>query len=200
MRRLIPILVALAATSCASSGTGSIGTACTDQSECASNMCLLSSMYGSATGWTGGTCTATCSGTSCDGGTCVALEKASYCLATCTAGSDCRSGYVCDTAVGACLPDCNAGFACGGDRTCQSDGTCRSSSEVAAATGKCETSDDCKADLACTAVASKGCTCATVDAGRKMCRPACATQMDCPKPGMGIPPSTCNAAGYCQGL
>jgi hypothetical protein len=106
----------------------SIGAPCSLDIDCASGICTPSQTDAAGTAWKDGYCTAECSASACpSGSTCLTYADASaYCVATCAAGTDCRSGYVCAKGINACLPDCREGWSCGSQLTCSSlDGTCR---------------------------------------------------------------------------
>ncbi|HEY5956483.1 MAG TPA: hypothetical protein VIV60_08025 [Polyangiaceae bacterium] len=105
-----------------------IGAACASNVDCASGICTPSRSVDGGTVWKDGYCTAECSATACpSGATCLTYADASaYCVATCSEGSVCRSGYVCVKAISACLPDCRQGWSCGSTLTCNStDGSCQ---------------------------------------------------------------------------
>jgi hypothetical protein len=77
--------------------------------------------------WTSGSCSLACPTSSeCPANSlCVTMEDGSaYCASACTAGTDCRGGYVCASAVGACLPDCRLGWSCGSTLVCGESGAC----------------------------------------------------------------------------
>jgi hypothetical protein len=199
MRAIVALALLAALGACTDTlGAAAIGAACTAKTDCASGLCLGESAYGQTTGWAGGACVATCTGTTCSEGTCVALETASYCLATCAAATDCRTGYVCDTSVKACVPDCNKGFSCGTKLTCQTDGTCRSaSSQTTTTTGMCKADYDCRDSSLCPTTAGLGCACVGPTAALAVCKPICKSKGDCPSEGSGKL-SFCSPMGLCE--
>ena len=196
MKGLLVLMLGLSACT-DSAALGANGSACTEKSECSSGLCLLQEEYGAATGWTGGVCTASCAGSTCGNGVCVALESSSYCLGACQRASDCRQGYVCDTVVGACLPDCQKGFWCGSKLTCQKDGTCGVNSLTTNPRGTvgCVSNGDC-AGSACPTSATKGCLCALDPSTQKTCQLACTLASDCPN-GPNGSPLPCLIQGVC---
>lgn len=171
------------------------GGACSSKADCASGLCVLASEFGKSTGWEGGLCTASCADTTCSDGVCVALESTSYCLGACTRTSDCRQGYVCDSLVGACLPDCQKGFSCGTKLACQTDGTCRTQVTTPPDAASCASDGDCTG-TACPDGAAKGCVCILDLSNQKRCHPACVQQSDCPVLPGG-PPQFCMPGGIC---
>jgi hypothetical protein len=107
------------------SKTTQVGGACIYDVTCTTGTCFAATdSGGNATGWTGGYCSGDCS--SCSQGKCQALEDGkSYCLASCSSNTACRSGYLCAPAISVCLPDCRNGWSCGSTLTCnQSTGNC----------------------------------------------------------------------------
>jgi hypothetical protein len=101
-------------------GTRVVGDPCTTNADCASGLCTLARSTSTGIAWSGGYCTAICdAAVPCPAPSqCVSYSDGSSCAAACSADTDCRGGYVCSTAVGACLPDCRQGFSCGSALTC----------------------------------------------------------------------------------
>jgi hypothetical protein len=99
-----------------------VGAPCTSGMQCqppGGAICIQESVFGNATGFTGGYCTAQCSATQpCSSGVCITESvfgfSGSTCRSTCSAPgmgqSTCRTGYVCaangTTATGYCRPNC----------------------------------------------------------------------------------------------
>jgi hypothetical protein len=109
-------------------GTTQVGGGCSSDNDCANGFCILDTdASNKATGWNGGYCSGDCANTSCPQGSCLTMADSNkYCVATCSADSNCRSGYVCAKAASACLPDCRKGWSCGSTLTCNSsNGTCQ---------------------------------------------------------------------------
>ncbi len=130
-------------------GTALIGSACSEKTECASGFCLQENRYGAPTGFPGGTCTAACDDSACvDGAKCVALAAGKLCMAACTGG--CRGGWVCQAAIGACVPDCRGGPPCPTGQTCGTDGVCGDGTLVAGSPTGAELGAACDGDNACT--------------------------------------------------
>ena len=108
-------------------GTRAIGAACAQNADCKSAVCSPEQTGASGKQWAGGYCTQACSSSvPCqDAASCLTYDASdnstSYCAATCSATSDCRSGYVCSASAKVCLPDCRQGWSCGSTLTC--DGT-----------------------------------------------------------------------------
>jgi hypothetical protein len=92
-----------------------IGAPCTWNVECVSGLCTPEQGVSGPTYWTGGSCTQDCSATACPAGSnCVTFSTGdAFCVEACAATAECRSGYVCDPDVLACLPDCRLGWSCG---------------------------------------------------------------------------------------
>lgn len=105
-----------------------LGEPCVLDADCASERCLPQHRTARGLAWRGGSCTRRCGrGHPCpDGGACVALaDGQSLCATSCDEAADCRAGYVCSPAVGACLPDCRDGWSCGKRRCDAATGVCR---------------------------------------------------------------------------
>jgi len=161
-------------------GTGAIGAACGVDGDCKSGLCSPEQAVASGKAWEGGYCTQACgSSLPCeDAASCLTYDDgSSYCAATCSASSDCRTSYVCSASAKVCLPDCRQGWSCGAVLTC--DG----------ATGNCvgkmlPIGAPCAANLDC---ASALCTPAqSTSAGTAWsggyCTALCSTSTPCPSP------------------
>ena len=112
---------------CSANVTVPVGSACSLDDVCSTGFCIRETdANGKPTQWAGGYCSGNCASHACPQGSCLALgDGNSYCVATCAADGDCRQGYVCATAVSACLPDCRKGWSCGSTLTCNSaNGNC----------------------------------------------------------------------------
>lgn len=102
-----------------------IGTACTDNSQCAPGFC--------GTGFPSGYCTQDCATEACPlGSRCIAGDSFSVCLASCagprTGQSDCRPAYVCEndgTGAGVCIPACTMDADCAPSTCNTSTGYCQ---------------------------------------------------------------------------
>ncbi len=188
------------ATACSTAGsaTAANGAACVEKGDCASNLCLMSSMYGVATGWQDGACTQSCLGSTCPGtSVCIAMDSNSYCLGACKAAADCRIGYACDPLLGACVPNCTQGFSCGSKYICQTNGLCRTASSGGTGVpGSCSVDNDCRGTAACPGTPSQGCVCAILSTGTMACRAGCTASADCPLT-FGGAHLTCATTGYC---
>jgi hypothetical protein len=184
--------------------TGPIGAPCTWNEECASGLCTPEQGASGPTYWSGGSCTLDCTKASCpSGSTCVTYESGSaFCSASCTSASNCRSGYVCATSVGACLPDCRLGWSCGSTLTCNKDtGTCDPPQITTGPIGApCSWNEECASGLctpeqgasgttywsggSCTLDCTKtscpsGATCVTYESGSAFCSASCTSASDC---------------------
>jgi len=109
------------------SNTIQVGGACIYNVSCTTGTCFSATdSSGNATGWTDGYCSGDCASASCPQGKCQTLaDGKSYCLSSCTSNTQCRSGYVCATAISVCLPDCRKNWSCASKLTCnQSNGNC----------------------------------------------------------------------------
>jgi hypothetical protein len=129
-------------------GTIEIGGACSSDNNCAAGFCIRDTdSSGNPTYWSGGYCSADCANSSCPQGNCLVMaNNYSYCAATCSADSNCRSGYVCAQAVSACLPDCRKGWSCGSTLTCNSsNGSCQLPVGSVEVGGACSSDNDCAA-------------------------------------------------------
>jgi hypothetical protein len=181
-----------------------IGAPCTWNVECTSGLCTPEQGTSGPTYWTGGACTQDCTSEACpSGSTCVTYESGGkFCSPTCAATSDCRSGYVCATAVQACLPDCRLGWSCGSALTCNAEtGTCDSPPvtpapigapctwNVECASGLCTpeqgssgptywTGGACTQDCTTTACPT-GSKCASFESAGAFCIASCVTTSDC---------------------
>ncbi len=104
-----------------------IGAACATADDCASGLCIPAQSTATGTAWNGGYCTALCDGGApCPASSqCIDYADGSSCAVSCTGDTECRTGYVCNPEVLACLPDCRQGFSCGSTLACD------------AATGSC---------------------------------------------------------------
>lgn len=112
---------------CELAATKPVGAACALNAECLSGLCIPEQKQDAGVAWTSGSCSLECpTRTECPtSSTCVPLEDgSSYCASVCAADTDCRSGYVCAVAVGACLPDCRLGWSCGATLVCSASGEC----------------------------------------------------------------------------
>jgi hypothetical protein len=128
-------------------GTTPVGGACSSDNDCANAYCIRDTgSSGKATGWAGGYCSGDCtSNPSCPQGSCLKMADSNrYCVATCKAEGDCRSGYVCDRNVSACLPDCRKGWSCGSTLSCSSsNGNCELPAGTVEVGGACSSDNDC---------------------------------------------------------
>ena len=122
----LSLWVGLLAVGCTTRGTVNVGGACTIDESCITGACIREVKDTTGTSWRGGYCSGNCGDTPCPQGLCLAFADGhSYCVSECKGASDCRSGYVCSTAAGACLPDCRLGWSCGSKLACDpSTGTC----------------------------------------------------------------------------
>ena len=103
-----------------------VGSTCSTDLACAGGLCVQQYDDSSGTIWSGGYCSGECTRQECIDGACVSLgDGRSYCLATCGSTDECRSGYICSSAFGACIPDCRMGWSCGDTLECSADtGSC----------------------------------------------------------------------------
>jgi hypothetical protein len=181
----------------------SLGLACSVNGDCSSGLCIAETRSANSVSWTGGTCSQACvAGGTCPGSTtCVPFADGTYwCLTQCAMAGDCRQGYICSSAVGACLPDCRFGFSCGTSLGCeQTSGACVPGSRAVGAA--CVLDADCKSGLCtleqgsgsgkqweggyCTQACSssapcpQGSSCVTYDDGTSYCASTCAASSDC---------------------
>ncbi len=130
---------------CAVSTRTPLGGPCIADLDCATGICFAPLDGDTFTGWHGGTCAVACSGGLCpEGGACVVLDGAAWCVAACDAEAACREGYVCQPELGACLPDCTLGWDCGEGYLCDADGTCRHDwPELTPVGGPCQQDAEC---------------------------------------------------------
>jgi hypothetical protein len=187
-------------------GTTALGAACTLNAECASNLCIPERRASGTVAWTGGACSLDCSSVSCPAdSTCMTFADGSaYCISACAATPNCRTGYVCATAVGGCLPDCRLGWSCGTALVCEAaTGTCMPPApppgttalgaactlNAECASGLCIperrasgtvawTGGTCSLDCSVAACPS-GSTCVAFADGSAYCISACTTTFDC---------------------
>lgn len=183
-------------------GTGKVGAKCASGTDCGSEFCIIEQSDTSGTGWSGGYCSLECSETNCvDGAVCVPFaDQSSYCAASCAGNSDCRAGYVCSTAIDACLPDCRLGWSCGSLLICDQDsGVC--TGKMLAIGEACNGDTDCSSGLCtiaqttdngtawkdgyCTqscggaATCPDATSCVTYADGSAYCAAACGSDTDC---------------------
>jgi hypothetical protein len=112
----------LATTGCSGRSNVDIGGPCVLDESCVTGVCLRESRQGQQSHWRGGYCSGDCEKQECPSGTCVRLgDGRYYCASSCTRTSDCRDGYACATASGACLPDCRLGWSCGSTIACNDE-------------------------------------------------------------------------------
>jgi hypothetical protein len=113
---------------CGVPATKPVGEPCTADAECLGGVCIPAQKQDAGTSWVGGSCSQACSLTEgCPAGSvCVTFEDGrSYCALECVDRTACRDGYVCSSAVSACLPDCGLGWSCGSTLVCNtSTGEC----------------------------------------------------------------------------
>lgn len=120
-------LAVLGLSACSPTVAAPVGAPCSLDVACFTESCIPAvDTGGKRTGWAGGYCSGDCSSVDCPQGICLAMaDDHAYCVSACSADSDCREGYVCATAVGACLPDCREGWSCGASLACNADnGNC----------------------------------------------------------------------------
>ena len=169
-----------------------LGAPCAAGGDCESGVCLSADH-----GWTDGLCSAACPERSCpDGSDCVLLGEELLCVPRCGAeAAVCREGYVCNSALSVCLPDCRGGWDCGADLVCGETGECELSPPVLGALGAaCAAPSDCAsgvcfsaeqgwpdglcADLCTERNCPEGASCVPLT-GVPWCLPTCATAADC---------------------
>lgn len=134
---------------------GSGGAPCTADPDCVAGACV-------GEGAPGSLCAGPCAsdGACGDGSTCVRLGDYLLCLPSCGA-APCGQDQVCSPTVGACLPDCRAGFACGDALICGDDGACRLPEAPGALVGQACASDlDCEGGVCLEASDEAGGACA----------------------------------------
>jgi hypothetical protein len=133
-----------------------IGEPCVADSLCTDGLCIREQTTSEGAAWMDGYCSMECSQNDCPEGTCVPFAGGeAYCATTCSAGGECRSGYVCATAVGACLPDCRSGWSCGDLLQCDEEtGTCGADASDSKPTKEpnpigaaCQLNADCSSNL-----------------------------------------------------
>lgn len=85
---------------------GAVGSACLVDTDCGSDnmgLCFAEFHIDQYSGWPGGYCSRTCRDTTCPAGSECMPGTVPYCIASCDAGVDCRTGYDCSTTK-LCLP------------------------------------------------------------------------------------------------
>jgi len=97
-----------------------MGDPCKLNVECTTGYCIPQQSTDSGYAWKDGMCSEEC-GNCPTGFTCLQLTDSNLCLPQCSAASDCRTGYVCNTTVNICLPDCRLGWDCGNSLTCNNN-------------------------------------------------------------------------------
>lgn len=150
--------LALAACS-ATNEAASVGGPCSSDDVCVTGFCIAASdPNGKPSPWAGGYCSGNCADRSCPQGNCLALADGSnLCVVACQVDTDCRSGYVCDQAVTACLPDCRKGWSCGSELSCNADnGNCQLPLGTAPVGGACAADRDCAAGFCIPATTEDG--------------------------------------------
>jgi hypothetical protein len=208
MRRWAPALIPACmclCLSCSNRGTVAVGGACSSDEACVTSVCIREDDSSSNPAWTGGYCSGNCADTACPQGLCLTLDDGhSYCVSSCGGNQDCRSGYVCSTSVGACLPDCRLGWSCGPDLICATNsGECTLPPPVPGDTplgAPCILNIECASGLCIpdhstttsTAWAGGSCSqdcaaggcpagavCAALEDGSAYCVPGCAAANEC---------------------
>lgn len=188
-----------------SAAGAAIGEACTVRGDCATDLCLTDD------GIPGGYCSKVCAtglpgaDDRCPmGSVCVPLEGGtSICLDSCSASSECRDGYACDSGV--CLPRCQSDGDCPLESVCDmAAGVCAEAAAGAARIGApCDMGGDCASGECLTeadtdwpgGTCASGCDqpdgefcdgansssglCLQFDDGSNICLPACRTGVDC---------------------
>jgi len=104
-----------------------LGSPCDGVAQCESGWCLGRMDPEPDPAWNNGMCSHPCMvpGDCETSFGCLSMQGQGFCLPQCSPGSSsCRSGYVCDTDVRLCVPNCNKGWSCGPFLECASDGVC----------------------------------------------------------------------------
>ena len=184
-----------------------VGGACSTDPTCATSFCIREERTAESLAWAGGHCSQVCSAinTCPRGATCVGFaDGTSFCAATCSMDSACRTHYVCSLAVSACLPDCRLGWSCGSSLQCDlSSGACVLPTVAPGSIGApCRSNVECQSGL-CTPeqVSSAG----TTWTGGS-CTQACGATVSCPIGSVCIPfedgtaycAAACGTAGACR--
>lgn len=149
-----------------SGGSGTVGTACKADTDCAGGAnahCILD-----ASGWPQGYCAVgSCTATSCPSGSeCFGFtNNNSYCLKNCAKRADCRTGYAC-ALDGACVPQCATADCTNGQVCSTTSGLCE---DPPCTTGSCAaglvcdtTTKKCIPDLKGGPAAGPGPTCSNL--------------------------------------
>ena len=185
-----------------------VGLGCSTSSDCLSAVCIAEERAESGVSWTAGTCSQVCGAESaCPAASaCVSFDDdSSLCLSSCGKTGDCRAGYVCSSAVGACLPDCRLGFSCGTSLGCDSvTGACIPGTRAIGAA--CALDADCQSAL---------CSPEQTSASGKQwqggyCTQACSSSVSCPGAascltyddngsGSSYCAATCSVSSDCRG-
>ncbi len=200
------LLISLAGWACSGRGNVAVGGPCRLDESCVTGVCLRESGQGELRQWQGGYCSGNCAGQdrACPSGDCLRLEDGrSYCVSHCTENADCRrDGYVCATAVEACLPDCRLGWSCGSTLSCDAQtGTCELPGVTPGPVGApCTWNVDCASGVctpeqgasgpthwpggSCTfdctnAWCPSGSTCVHFESGQAFCSPRCTSSDAC---------------------
>ena len=197
------LALAIECAACGSNQAVPVGGGCSSDDTCSTGGCFrANNAMGQPTGWNGGYCSGSCASSSCPEGKCQSLADGNkYCLSSCSADGDCRSGYVCDKATSACLPDCRKGWSCGSTLSCnQSNGNCGPPSktisvggactyDVSCTTGTCFFATDSNGNStgwtdgycsgSCASSSCPGGKCQSLADGNKYCLSSCSSDNDC---------------------
>lgn len=133
----------------------SVGEACTDASQCSTDLCLsgettpdgyCSTQCGGQTSRTGSDCPT--------GSICTQItDEASVCLVGCSDESDCRSGYGCFQEDGSsvCWPKCSSDGDCGDGQYCETaSGRCKERGSSGHLGSTCASRQDCNSEVCIT--------------------------------------------------
>ncbi|MBM4396463.1 MAG: hypothetical protein FJ087_12345 [Deltaproteobacteria bacterium] len=143
-------------------GASATGAPCTLAAECEGGLCITAIRAGGvATGWADGSCSRACpQGTCPEGESCAELSDGNWCVPACSdpgMRGSCRVGYVCNTEIGGCLPDCREGWPCGAAYACDAaTGECKPASGRPAPVGAPCTEDAQCASGTCIAAIEDG--------------------------------------------
>jgi hypothetical protein len=189
---------------CSGRSNVGIGGPCALDESCITGVCIRETRQAERRLWPGGYCSGNCAnGQPCPSASCQRFEDGrSYCVSLCGEEGDCRAGYVCSTAIWACLPDCRSGWFCGSTLVCnEKTGTCDPPPVTPGPIGApCTWNAECASSLctpeqgasgptywtggSCTLDCGKascpsGSTCVTFASGGAFCSTSCVTTDDC---------------------